>query len=306
MGRGPGNAKTEELAIEIAERRSDLRTLVPVFHLASESFIPLQRKYGWGTNPFYYLAGKYGIHPTYIQEMLSDSRYDEADVLAVIDHLRRVGGRKFSVSTLGAARSFYRGEGKGDWNPANSLAGREVLILGSGPGVREHYSALETFIRKRCPVVVGLNTQSAVAEGLIDFRVACHPVRLMADAEKHRSNQQLLIMPYSMLPSDVQSSYDSERVLDFGLSIEPGVFTFGEASCVVPSPLVAAYALAVASSGSASRVLMAGFDGYGAGDPRSEEMADLLQSYEKASGASPILAVTPTRYKMPLTSIYLL
>ena len=27
------------------------------------------KKYKWGTNPYYYLAGKYGIHPTYIQSM---------------------------------------------------------------------------------------------------------------------------------------------------------------------------------------------------------------------------------------------
>ena len=306
MGRGPGNAKTEELAIEIAERRSDPRALVPIFHLASESFIPLQRKYGWGTNPFYYLAGKYGIHPTYIQEMLSDSRYDEADVLAVIDHLRRVGGRKFSASTLGAASSFYQGVAQGEWSPVQSFVGRDVLLLGSGPGVREHSSALETFIRRHRPIVMALNTQSGVTEELIDFRVACHPVRLMADARKHGRSQQPLIMPYSMLPGDVQDSYGSERVLDFGLSVESGRFEFGEKSCVVPSPLVAAYALAVASSGSASRVLMAGFDGYGADDPRSEEMENLLGCYERSSGACPILAVTPTRYKMPLTSIYLL
>jgi 4-hydroxy 2-oxovalerate aldolase len=306
MGRGPGNAKTEELAIEIAERRSDSRTLVPIFHLASNRFLPLQRKYGWGTNPYYYLAGKYGIHPTYIQEMLNDSRYDEADVLAVIENLRRVGGRKFSANTLDAARSFYQGEGKGEWNPAKSFAERDVLILGSGPGVREHSSALETFIRRHRPVVVALNTQSAVSEGLIDYRVACHPVRLMADARKHSESKQPVIMPYSMLPSDVRTSYDPERILDFGLSVEFGRFTFGETSCVLPSPLVAAYALAVASSGGASRVLMAGFDGYGADDPRSEEMQAIFVNYEKSSGACPILAITPTRYKMPLTSIYLL
>ena len=28
------------------------------------------------------LAGKYGIHPTYIQEMLNDSRYNEEDILS--------------------------------------------------------------------------------------------------------------------------------------------------------------------------------------------------------------------------------
>ncbi|GAA0841431.1 hypothetical protein GCM10009113_07900 [Marinobacter szutsaonensis] len=306
MGRGPGNAKTEELAIEIAERRSDSRALVPLFHLAAERFAPLQRKHGWGTNPFYYLAGKHGIHPTYIQEMLRDSRYDEADVLAIIDHLRRVGGRKFSSSTLGAARSFFEGEAKGEWSPSRIFDGRDVLILGSGPGVRNHSSALETFIRKRRPVVIALNTQAAVEEELIDFRVACHPVRLMADARKHANSRQPIIMPYSMLPEDTSCSYDPERILDFGLSVEAAQFKFEATSCIIPSPLVAAYALAVSSSGFAKRILMAGFDGYGADDPRSEEMQEILSIYEKADGARPILAVTPTRYKMPLTSIYLL
>jgi 4-hydroxy 2-oxovalerate aldolase len=113
-------------------------------------------------------------------------------------------------------------------------------------------------------------------------------------------------MPYSMLPADVQRSYNPERILDFGLSVESGKFSFGEKDCVVPLPLVAAYALAVASSGGAARVLMAGFDGYGSDDPRSEEMQGILGSYENTKGSCPVLAVTPTRYKMQLTSIYLL
>lgn len=306
MGRGPGNAKTEELAIEVAERRSDPRLLAPLFRLASEYFQPLQSRYGWGTNPYYYLAGKYGIHPTYIQEMLNDSRYDETDVLAIITYLQRVGGRKFSSSILDTARSFYQGKAKGEWSPTESFAGREVLILGAGPGVREHSSALETFISKHHPIVLALNTQSAIAEALIDFRVACHPIRLLADAQKHSKSQQPIIMPYSMLPADVQRSYDPNHILNFGLSVESGRFLFRDMDCIVPLPLVAVYALAVASSGGSDRVFMAGFDGYGADDPRSEEMQDILENYMNTIGACPIVAITPTRYKMPLTSIYLL
>lgn len=79
MGRGPGNARTEELAIEIAERRGKSVNMVPLMVLLREHFTPMQAHYGWGTNPYYYLAGKYGIHPTYIQEMLSDSRYSRTE-----------------------------------------------------------------------------------------------------------------------------------------------------------------------------------------------------------------------------------
>jgi len=306
MGRGPGNSKTEELAIEISHRRSDSRSLVPLFHLAAQYFRPMQQRYGWGTNPFYYLAGKYGIHPTYIQEMLGDSRYDEADILAVIEHLRLVGGRKFSADALDSARVFYHGASSGRWSPVADFEGRDVLIMGAGPGAGEHSRAIETFIKSHRPLVLALNTPSAISESLVDYRIACHPVRLLADAKKHRHQLHPVIMPYSMLPVEVQRSYEGMQICDFGLSVRPGGFEFDETGCVSPSSLVVAYALAAASSGKAKRVLMVGFDGFGADDPRTEEMEDILTLYRASDESCPILAITPTRYNIPLTSIYLM
>ena len=176
MGRGPGNARTEELAIELGERRGQPPNLVPLMSLIRRYFDPMRTHYGWGTNPFYYLAGKYGIHPTYIQEMLGDERYDDEDILAVIDHLREAGGSKFSVNTLDGARNFYSGPPQGTWAPAEMMQGRDVLILGSGPGAAAHRSAVEAFVRRESPLVLALNTQSAIAEDLIDLRIASHPV----------------------------------------------------------------------------------------------------------------------------------
>lgn len=304
MGRGPGNAKTEELAIEIAALRGNRISLVPLMQVIRQDFRPMQERYGWGTNPYYYLAGKYGIHPTYIQEMLSDSRYDEEDILAAIEHLRVEGGKKFSVHTLDAARHFYGENQSGDWNPATLLEGREVLLLGTGPGVARHKWALETFIRKHKPVVIALNTQASLGSDLIDLRVACHPVRLLADCEAHTLLPQPLVTPWSMLPSDVKESLKGKKVLDFGLTVDRGKFAFERFSCTLPSSLVVAYALAIAASGNASRVLMAGFDGYGADDPRSREMQELIDLYQSTPGARSLLSVTPTRYSIPTQSIY--
>ncbi len=306
MGRGPGNARTEELAIEMAERRGHSANMVPLMVLLREHFKPMQAHYGWGTNPYYYLAGKYGIHPTYIQEMLSDSRYSEEDVLAVIEHLRVEGGKKFSLNTLDAARHFYHGEPKGQWSPKERFAGREVLLLGTGPGVARHRLALERYIRDHKPLVLALNTQSAINAELIDLRVACHPVRLLADYEAHTQLPQPLITPYSMLPADVRDSLASKEVLDFGLNVQADSFAFAETHCTAPTSLVVAYALAVASSGQAERVVMAGFDGYSADDPRSREMHQLLEQYQEAEGALAITAITPTRYGLHSESVYAL
>ncbi|WP_417530281.1 aldolase [Marinobacter lipolyticus] len=304
MGRGPGNARTEELAIEVAERRGGRINLVPLMKTIGEYFQPLKDKHRWGSNPFYYLAGKYGIHPSYIQEMLSDSRYNEEDVLEVIEHLRLEGGKKFSMNTLDASRQFYKGEPKGDWNPRSMFEGREVLLLGTGPGVTKHRSAVEKYIALKSPIVFALNTQSAISADLIDVRIACHPTRLLADCDEHADLPQPLITPFSMLPDDVRSSLGNKEVLDFGLAIEQGVFGFSDKHCVLPCSLVAAYALAVLASGRADKVLMVGFDGYGEDDPRNREMNGILKQYRETVGSVPLVAVTPTRYELDQKSIY--
>ncbi|WP_030071944.1 aldolase catalytic domain-containing protein [Halomonas alkaliantarctica] len=306
MGRGPGNARTEELAIELAERRDKQVSMVPLMALLRKHFKPMQEHYGWGTNPYYYLSGKYGIHPTYIQEMLSDSRYDEEDVLAVIEHLRVEGGKKFSLNTLDAARHFYRGEAKGNWSPKQVFEGRDVLLLGTGPGVARHRKALERYIKQEKPLVMALNTQSAIDAELIDLRVACHPVRLLADCEAHAKLPQPLITPLSMLPADVRASLADKEVLDYGLKVEPNTFMFGDTYCAAPTSLVVAYALAVVSSGNANKVVMAGFDGYGADDPRSQEMHQLFEQYLATGQAVNLVAVTPTRYGLHTESVYAL
>ena len=304
MGRGPGNARTEELAIEVAALRQETGNMVPLMTLIRKHFGPMKAHHGWGTNPFYYLAGKYGIHPTYVQEMLGDARYDEEDILGVIDHLRAEGGKKFSFNTLDGARQFYRGEPKGQWSPKERFAGRDVLLLGAGPGVARHRDALERYIRAQQPLVLALNTQSAIDAELIDLRVACHPVRLLADCDAHTRLPQPLITPYSMMPPDVRDSLGAKEILDFGLSIAPGRFEFHSTHCVAPTSLVLAYALAVATSGQATCILMAGFDGYPPGDARNDEMNRLLHGYAEAGPHPDLLSVTPSAYELQQKSIY--
>lgn len=306
MGRGPGNARTEELVIEVADIRQQNINMVPLMSVIKSYFQPLKNKCGWGSNPYYYLSGKYGIHPTYIQEMLSDSRYSEEDILAAINHLKVEGGKKFSFNALDATRHFYQGDAQGNWAPKQLLAGRTVLILGAGAGVGEHKTAIENYIKNNNPVVIALNTQSSVAQELIAARVACHPVRLLADCNAHVALPQPLITPASMLPIDVVASFGNKELLDFGLTVKANTFNFADTNATVPNSLVVSYALAIASSGQASQILVAGFDGYGAGDPRTKEMQQIFLDYQAAENALTITSITPTTYSIPAISVYAL
>lgn len=306
MGRGPGNAQTEYVLMELEDRRPHKANLSQLLGLIKRRFGPMQQAYGWGKNPYYHLSGKYGIHPTYVQEMLADPRYGEAEILSVIEHLRAVGGKKFSEEVMEAGRQMYGGSAEGAWSPASVMAGRDVLVLGAGSTASTHAAAIEEFIRRNSPVVLALNNVSPIDQDLIDYRVASHPFRLMADGPSYAKMAQALIVPASRLGDGVRASLSGVSLLDFGLVVEPSAFSFGETSATAPSSLAIAYALAVAVSGGANRILLAGFDGYSADDPRFTEMSDLLSVFQSTPGVRPLEAITPTRYSIPATSVYAL
>ena len=88
MGRGPGNTQTENFLVELQNSFNKKFHILPILNLIKDYFKDLKVKYGWGTNTYYYLAGLNGIHPTYIQEMLS-TKFEDAEILAAIHQLKK-------------------------------------------------------------------------------------------------------------------------------------------------------------------------------------------------------------------------
>lgn len=304
MGRGAGNTKVEYLLIELADRHQVPLNIGPLVSLIERRFRPMQAEFGWGSNTFYYLAGRYGIHPTYVQAMLADSRYAEEDVLAVIDHLKFVGGKRFSVEALETGRNFYDSTPAGSWAPAALMEERDVLILGSGPGIERYQDALEEYVVSCEPLVMAFNTDSVLRDELVDLRVASHPFRLLSNVEAHLKFRQPLMTPLSMLPKSVRDSLAGKEVFDFGLAVQPGVFEFSDCHCVLPTSLTVAYAIAAAACGRANRIYLAGFDGYSTNDPRNAEVDDLLAGFSEAGDVPEILAITPSRFSVRAVSVF--
>ena len=139
---------------------------------------------------------------------------------------------------------------------------------------------------------------------LINARAACHPVRLLADCHEHIKLPQPLITPASMLPEDVQQALAQKKLLDFGIAINRDGFSFHEHYAELPTSLVIAYVLAIATCGQASSIFLAGFDGYGADDPRYKEMDNLINSYQQTSAAVDLLSITPTLYGINTQSLF--
>ena len=297
IGRGPGNVKTEELVIELQDFKKQRLNLVPLIKLINDKFMPLKNKYLWGTNIFYFLAGKYSIHPTYIQSMISDFRYQEEDLLASIDYLKNHGGKRFSFDDLNELRKFYKGEPKGSWSPKLIFQNRDVLIIGPGKQVKKHEKALIAFIKKNNPLVIAINTQTLSDNELIDFRVACHPIRLLTDIPLHLKLKQPLIVPLSNLPPEFCNLLNSKETFDYGIGISNGDFEAFEKYCLIPNSLVISYALALVKGGNGNQIYLAGFDGYNSDDSRNDEINELFSKFRNSYPNTKVIAITSTKYK---------
>ena len=146
-------------------------------------------------------------------------------------------------------------------------------------------------------MVLAINTNTISKNNLIDIRIACHPIRLFSDIDKHLKLPQPLIIPLSMLPEEFKKVFKDKDIKDFGIGLSNTHFEFHKSFCIIPNALVLSYALAVVTSGSARKIYLAGFDGYPEGDSRNDEVNDLLSKYKTSKPEAEVIAITPTKYK---------
>ena len=298
MGRGPGNTKTEYLILELKRKNEKNENLTDLLNLIKDYFEPLQKKYRWGSNPFYYFAGLNSIHPSFIQQMLSNESFQPDDVYSNLNYLRTVGGRKFSKELISLGKNFYKKINKGNWEPANILKDKNVLIIGPGQTLKKYKKKIIRFIIKNKPIVFVLNAISPIPNKYIYAHIVCHTLRLLSDNEKYKKLKNYLITPYSSFSKNIKSKIKSKNILDFGLQVKNKKFRFEKNYAVLPNSLAITYALGICTSGNCQKIFIAGLDGYNSNIPKKYEMEELFQNYKLEKMAKKIISLTPTTYKI--------
>lgn len=304
MGRGAGNVCMELLLLELKRRNRGSYYPDAIFPIVIEDFKELKNKYKWGPNLLYYLSGVYGIHPTYVQEMLGKARYKTDQIISALEILKNSGSRSYTNQNLMKAMTNIDTPSQGTWEAGGWAKGRNLLILGSGPSLKLYANDITRFILKNNPIVISLNINSYIPSEHITAYAVCHKTRLLLESEKYKTLNKPLIVPVSNIPEIVQEKFTNVDVLDFGMSTQENSFIPYATGCTIPVPIVAAYILALGITSDAENIFLVGFDGYEPSDPRQREMEHVLELYKKHPKAIPVIALTPTTYSAIQDSLF--
>lgn len=308
MGRGAGNARTEILAGHLDKFRATPVRSELLEQILNAYFLPLQRECGWGVNSHYVRGSTRRIHPTFIQELLSNQTYSTLEIDAAISALGKSESHRYSQQRLASATEWINdvNTGPGIWDQRELFEGKRVLFLGSGPSARDHSAALSQLASDPEVVVVSSNLSAPIDTSLISARVACHPLRIVADASTYSNLTAPVIMPRALLPEDQGVSLASqERILDVGLAVSSGRPSAASTGFIeLAAPLVLPYGLLVCLSGGAESVFLAGFDGYTGDDQRRSREQQILDEIIALKYPGQVIAITPTRYEMTQDSVY--
>ena len=303
LGRGPGNTKTEDLVFELKKINDPNIDFLPLIDLIQNDFAVLKEKYKWGSNPFYFLSGKNKIHPTYIQNMLNDNSYRNEDIYASIKELSKQKSNLYEKSKLEKSRNYYSDFVPGSWSPKSVFLDKEVLLIAPGNSINIHKKNIEKFILKKKPIVIVLNNLETIKEDFVNYRIACHPLRIFTDLSTYKNFSNPLIAPLSSLKKWSGNNIEF-KTYDYGLQVKENTFEYHDQFCILPYPLVMAYALATLNAGNSKLIYLAGFDGYKSGDKRSKQVEHIWDLYNRGKNNAEIISLTETAYNVNKGSLY--
>ena len=126
----------------------------------------------------------------------------------------------------------------------------------------------------------------------------------MSDVSIFKKISQPLALPLDRLPINQKKEFKKLKILNYGLEVRAGKFSFGEKSSITPNSLTIVYALSIANSGKSKKIYVSGLDGYPIDDPRRHEMDETLKLYLSTKNRSDLISITPTRYKIKSSSVY--
>ena len=307
MGRGAGNAATESLLAMIDSPELNYNPK-PIYELVIRDFEPMKKLYGWGSNLLYFLGAQNDIHPTYIQNLLSEKTYGQSELVGIIDHLSKLDGTTaYNGDVLDSAISFaYSSKAvSGTDVLVNRFKNKEVLILANGPSLLRYKKDIESYIEKNSPIVIAINILADFDSQYVDYYCVSHNSKILSEKAQYNRLKKPVILPLHLFSDDEMKALDRiDLMIDYGLNVDPGKFEIFPTYSNIPNNTTVAYVFSVVNVAGSNHISLVGFDGYESSDPRQLEMIEMFNLFHVLFEGVFTQSLTPTTYPIYQSSIY--
>ena len=300
MGRGAGNVKTEDLLKYFSRYNYKFKSIK---NISNNLFLKLKQKYKWGKSKNYEYAAKYNIHPSYIQALEADDRFNKNIINNVIKSLSRLEAKKYDprlLEKLSRENKSY----KGRWDATNWCLNKDILILGQGDTIKnkKNINKIKEYIYKFRPSVISININYNIPKELIDYYVSSSEMRMFVDHHLYSKLDKTIIVPLNKFKK-ISKKTKSLDILDFGSKIINDKFICKKNYVILPNNQSFAYALGLSIIGNAKNIVLAGFDGYSSGHIKQNEMERVFKLFYKKYPKNKVFSLTKTSYPVKIKNI---
>ncbi|WP_417311012.1 aldolase catalytic domain-containing protein [Devosia sp.] len=304
MGRGAGNTQTERL-LPVINDKENKYNVSPIYDVVIRHFEKMQKKYCWGTSLLYFLGARNNVHPTYIQNLLSNSHYGTEEIIGAIEYLSQLESTtSFNGDVLKNALAFNKvvKPVSGSSEIKSIFLNEEVLILTNAPSVEKYKEPIKQYIINKKPKVLSININNIIDPDLIDYYIVSHNAKFFSDSSAYNNLNKPLILPSHRFTESEIESIKNLKLVDFGFDTPSEEIQVFEEYVRSPVDLTIVYALGLSLIAQAKKVSLVGFDGYNQGDQRQLEVVEVMHSFVDLGLA--MEALTPTTYPVKQGSIY--
>jgi 4-hydroxy 2-oxovalerate aldolase len=277
MGRGAGNLPIETLIAYMQMNSHDKYNVIPVLSVLDKYFIELQKKDPWGYQLPYMVSGIFKCHPSYAKELIERREYTIEDiwkVMEVIQEMNPIGFERSIIENL--IEKGYIGSLDSKCVPDHALQpaecksrnevpyidrhkGKDFLVLANGPSLEKYKDQINAFIERYDPIILAANFLNGLF--VPHYHAFNNKKRFTMYIDTVDPASKLLIgenIPQEMIDEYVSIKYETlhfKDVLDSSFNIINGKI---QSNCRTISVLL----LGVAIVMGASRIFVAGMDGY--------------------------------------------
>ena len=296
MGRGAGNASTESILMELNASGAK-KTNFGLLEASLEDFRKLKLKYNWGKNTYYHYAANNNIHPTYVQTMLSDSRYDSSDILDVLERLPSQKSSRFSAAAIIDSIFTKKEIILGDWDPKDFFKNQNIILIGGGPSVKRFKQKILNIHSKDNAKLVFLNHNKYISHSKGELTIISHPLRAIIDSNKYSNISHPIVLPLKNLKDIVLDDHlKGLKTFNYGLNIKKGSFLANKYSMISEWEIVNAYALGIIYRANPKKIFIAGFDGYPNDFRKHNEIEKIFQRYKALKNSKNLYSITPSSH----------